>query len=192
MSKIRTFLAIELPKEIKDNLREVQNNLKSKGPQVKWVRSESIHLTLNFFGNIEENSIDDIFHAVNTVVPRFNPFHLEVRGVGVFPNISRPRVIWAGIEFERGTLDILHKELNTQLSRIGFEPDKREFTPHLTLGRVKTLKEKRQLIERIERVKDHNLGSFHVDNLFLFKSDLQPTGAVYTKLKTFDMAKSWT
>ena len=190
MSTIRSFLAIDLPQEIRDNLGEVQHRLKTPGSQVKWVRPESIHLTLKFFGNIEEKEIDALSRATESAASHFHPFHVEVTGVGVFPNISRPRVIWAGVEFKEGTLNALHKDLDTRFDLLGFEREKRRFTPHLTLGRVKSLWEKRRLTERIETLRAHRIGSFNVESLFLFRSDLHPTGAVYTKLKTLHLNKS--
>ena len=185
--KIRSFLAIELPRNIISKIEMIQNDLKSSEAQVKWVRPGSIHLTLKFFGNIEEKTIDDISRIVGEVASRFNAFHLDVEDVGAFPNESRPRVIWVGTRFVEGTLEILHKELETRLTKLGFEPEKRDFNPHLTLGRVKSLKGKRQLIEQMGKIKGCKLGSFLVESLFLFKSDLRPTGAVYTKLRTFDL-----
>jgi len=190
MAKIRSFLAIDLPKEIIGKLGEIQNDLKSVGAQVKWVRLESIHLTLKFFGNIEEKNIDEISRVLAEVASKINVFGLEVKGTGVFPNIARPRVIWAGIKYTKGTLDLLHKEAESCLSKIGFEPEGRQFRAHLTLGRFKSLKDKRHLIQKIEEFENRELGTFKVKSLYLFKSELRPTGAVYTKLKTFDLAGS--
>jgi len=187
MAKIRSFLAVELPKEIIGKLGGVQDDLKPSGPYVKWVRPESIHLTLKFFGNIEEKIIDNISLVVKGVTSNTNVFNLEVIDIGVFPNMSRPKVIWVGVKFSDGTLDILQKEVGAGLEKIGFEHEGREFNPHLTLGRVKSLKEKRRLVEQIERFEGCELGSFKVEYLSLLKSDLRPTGAVYTKLRTFPL-----
>lgn len=187
MVKIRSFLAIELPGEIVDKLGEVQDVLKLSGSQVKWVRHEGIHLTLKFFGNVEESAINEISQVVKGVASKINAFNLEVRGIGVFPNVSRPRVVWVGVESADRILDILHREVEVNLEKVGFEPEGRGFNPHLTLGRVKSLKNKRRLIEQTERFKGCGLGSFRVKDLFLFKSDLRPTGAVYTKLRSFDL-----
>ncbi|MBI4620016.1 MAG: RNA 2',3'-cyclic phosphodiesterase [Desulfobacterales bacterium] len=192
MAKIRSFLAIELPKELRGKLSEIQDNLKTYGSQVKWVKPESIHLTLKFFGNIEEKNVDDISKAVKKVTAEIDAFDLGIKGIGVFPNMLSPRVIWVGVESSGRTLDILHKETESSLKKIGFEPEERGFRAHLTLGRVKSLKDKRQLTEQIEKLKGCELGSFRVENLFLFKSDLRPTGAVYTKLETFNLGGSQT
>ena len=104
--------------------------------------------------------------------------------------MSRPRVIWVGVESSGRTLDILCKETESSLKKIGFEPEEREFRAHLTLGRDKSLKDRRQLTEQIEKLKGCEVGSFRVENLFLFKSDLRSTGAVYTKLETFNLGGS--
>ena len=185
--RIRCFLAIELPTGIINRLETIQNDLKSSEAHVKWVKPGSIHLTLKFFGNIEEKTIDDISNIVGEIASQFNAFHLDVEDAGAFPNASRPRVIWVGTSFVKGTLERLHKELETRLVELGFEPEKRYFNPHLTLGRVKSLKGKKLLTENMEKIKGYKLGSFLVERLFLFKSDLRPTGAVYTKLRTFDL-----
>ncbi|MEW6615623.1 MAG: RNA 2',3'-cyclic phosphodiesterase [Thermodesulfobacteriota bacterium] len=187
MAKIRSFLAIELPKEIISRLSEIQNILKSSEPHVKWVRPESIHLTLKFFGNIEEKTVDDISQVLKKVTAKISAFVINVKDIGVFPNMSRPRVIWVGVESSGRTLDVLHKETEDSLKKIGFEPEGREFSAHLTLGRIKSLKNKTKLAEQIEKLKGCEAGSFRVENLFLFKSDLRPTGAVYTKLETFNL-----
>jgi 2'-5' RNA ligase len=188
--EIRSFLAIELPKEIIGRLSEIQDNLKPSGSQVKWVKPESIHLTLKFFGNIEDKTVDDISQVVKKVTAEIDAFDLGIKGIGVFPNMLRPRVIWVGVESSGRTLDILYKETKVSLKKIGFEPEQREFRAHLTLGRVKSLKDKRQLTEQIEKLKGCEVGSFRVENLLLFKSDLRPTGAVYTKLETFNLGGS--
>jgi len=157
---------------------------------VKWVRPESIHLTLKFFGNIEEESIEEISRVITGVASKFTPFHLEVRDIGVFPNLMRPRVIWVGVDEAEDTLKILYNETEKNLEKIGYDPEQRPFNPHLTLGRVKSLKEKRILIEKIEQFKGCELGSFQIEALYLFKSELRPAGAVYSKLNAFKLAGS--
>ncbi len=190
MLKIRSFLAIDLPAEIVEGIREIQDHLKQSGPYVKWVRPENIHLTLKFFGDIDEKAIDEISTVLDGVVSKTNAFDLEVRDVGVFPNTSRPRVVWVGTESRDRTINILQKEIDATLKTMGFEPEDRAFRPHLTMGRVKSLKDKRLLIAQMEKFKGFDMGSFRVEHLFLIKSDLRPTGAVYTKLRSFDLAKS--
>ncbi|MFH2011275.1 MAG: RNA 2',3'-cyclic phosphodiesterase [Pseudomonadota bacterium] len=187
MARIRSFLAIELPKEIISGLSEIQNGLKSSLSQVKWVRPESIHLTLKFFGNIEEKIVGEISQVLEKVTAKTSSFVIDVKDIGVFPDISRPRVIWVGAESIGNVLNILQKETEDSLKKIGFKPEERKFSAHLTIGRVKSLKEKRQLIEQIVKLKGYEVGSFRVENLFLFKSDLRPTGAIYTKLETFSL-----
>ena len=187
--KIRSFLAIELPHEIILQLGEIQNALKSSSSHVKWVKPGNIHLTLKFFGSIEEKTIYDISRIVNEVASMFNDFQLHVRDIGAFPNMVHPRVLWIGVHSNEGTLTLLHKEIETSLQKIGFQPEGKRFHPHLTLGRVKTLKEKRQLLAQVEKLKDCNLGSFRVESLFLFQSELRPAGAVYTKLKDFGLGR---
>ena len=187
---IRSFLAIELPFTIIEKLKELQDDLKSSLSSVKWVRPESIHLTLKFFGNIEEESIEEISRVISGVTSKFSPFHLDIRNIGSFPSLTRPRVIWIGIDEREDTLKILYNTIEKSLETIGFDTEQREFNPHLTLGRVKSLKEKRTLIEKVEQCKGCDLGVFQVEALYLFKSDLRPSGAVYSKLNTFKLAGS--
>ncbi|MDY6855435.1 MAG: RNA 2',3'-cyclic phosphodiesterase [Thermodesulfobacteriota bacterium] len=187
---IRSFLAIELPFTIIKKIKKVQDDLKSSLFSVKWVRPESIHLTLKFFGNIEEESIEEISRVITGVTSKFSPFHLEIRDIGAFPSLIRPRVIWVGVDERGDTLKILYNMIEKNLETIGFDPEQRQFNPHLTLGRVKSLEGKRTLIDKVEQCKGCDLGVFQVEALYLFKSELRPAGAVYSKLSTFKLTGS--
>jgi len=180
---IRSFLAIELPKAILEKIGEVQGDLKSSHADVRWVIPEKIHLTLKFFGNIEEARIEPIITAIEGSIHDTHVFSLGVKGIGAFPNWKNPRVIWMGLIDGKGILISLQKQLETDLERIGFEPEGREFQPHLTLGRVNSSRGKEELIWRMERYREENFGDLVVERVILFKSDLKPTGPIYTTLK---------
>ncbi len=180
---IRSILAIELPAAILKKLEEVQKDLRSSDADVRWVHLDKIHLTLKFFGNIEESQIDPIVKLVEASVRSARPFSLRVQGAGAFPNLRNPRVIWVGLVGGEEVLIPLQKELETSFQKIGFEPEDRPFQPHLTLGRMKSNRGKENLIPRIEKHRDEELGNFQVERLVLFKSDLRPTGPIYTALK---------
>lgn len=180
---IRSFLAIELPKTILKKIEEVQRDLKSTHGDVRWVNSEKIHLTLKFFGNIEELRIDPIFKTIEEVIRNTPPFSLKVRGVGAFPHLKNPRVIWMGLVDGRETLISFQKQIDTLLKDIGFQPEDRPFHPHLTLGRMKSSRGKEELVGRMEKFKEEEFGTFQVERVVLFKSDLKPTGPIYTPLK---------
>jgi 2'-5' RNA ligase len=180
---IRSFLAIELPKPILKEIEEVQGDLKLTHADVRWVNPEKIHLTLKFFGNIEESRIDLIFKSIEEVLLKTLPFSLEVRGVGAFPNLRNPRVIWMGLIDGKEVLTSLQKQIEIQLEKIGFQPEDRPFHPHLTLGRMKSSRGKEELVGKMEKHKEREFGVFQVERLVLFKSDLKPTGPIYTALK---------
>ena len=180
---IRSFLAIEFPKPILKKIEEVQADLKSTHADVRWVSPEKIHLTLKFFGNIEESRIDLILKSIDEPIRNTLPFSLKVRGVGAFPNLKNPRVIWMGLVDGREVLVSLQKQIETQLEKVGFQPEDRPFHPHLTLGRMRSSQGKEELVKRMERYKEEEFGDFQVERLVLFKSDLRPTGPIYTLLR---------
>jgi RNA 2',3'-cyclic 3'-phosphodiesterase len=180
---IRSFLAIELPDPILKKIEEVQRDLKSSRADVRWVSPEKIHLTLKFFGNIEEARIESIVKAIENPVHKTPPFPLLVRGMGAFPHLKKPRVIWMGLVDLRGALVPLQKESELKLNEIGFEPEGRAFQPHLTLGRVNSNQGRDELVGTVERHLETEFGAFVVERIVLFKSELRPSGAIYTSLR---------
>jgi len=180
---IRSFLAIELPKPILKKIEEVQGDLRSTHADVRWVNPEKIHLTLKFFGNIEESRIDPIFKSIEEPIRNTLPFSLKVQGVGAFPNLKNPRVIWIGLVNGREVLISFQKQIEAQLEKIGIQPEDRPFHPHLTLGRMKSSRGKEELAGRMEKHKEEEFGDFQVERVVLFKSDLRPTGPIYTPLR---------
>ena len=186
---IRSFLAIELPEPILGKIEGVQGDLKSAHADVRWVNPEKIHLTLKFFGNIEESRIDPIFKSIEEAIRNTPPFSLKVRGVGAFPHLNNPRVIWMGLVDRREILTSFQKQIEIQLEKIGFQSEDRPLHPHLTLGRVKSSKGKRELVEKMEKHKEEEFGDFQVERVVLFKSDLRPTGPIYTPLREMKLGR---
>ncbi len=184
---IRSFLAIELPEPILKKIGEVQGDLRSTHAEVGWTNFKKIHLTLKFFGNIEESRIDPIFKSIEEPVRKTLPFSLKVRGVGAFPHMKNPRVIWIGLVDEKEVLSSFQKQIETQLEKIGIQPEDRPFHPHLTLGRMKSSRGKEELVKRMERHREEEFGGFQVERVVLFKSDLKPTGPIYTPLKEMEL-----
>jgi 2'-5' RNA ligase len=180
---IRSFLAIEIPRAIQKKIEEVQEDLKSSHEDVRWVSPEKIHLTLKFFGNIEESRIEPIIQLIEGPIQTTPSFFLKVRGVGAFPHLKNPRVIWMGLVDGKEVLAYVQKQLERELEKIGFEPEERVFHPHLTLGRMKSSKGKEALVGRMERHQEEEFGDFQVERVVLFKSDLRPTGPIYTPLR---------
>jgi 2'-5' RNA ligase len=180
---IRSFLAIEIPGAIQKKIEEVQEDLKSSRADVRWVSPEKIHLTLKFFGNIEESRIDPIVRSIGGPIQTTSSFFLKVRGIGAFPHLKNPRVIWMGLVDEKEILTHFQKQLEEELEKIGFESEERTFHPHLTLGRTRTSKGREELISRIEKHKEEEFGDLQIERMVLFKSDLRPTGPIYTSLR---------
>lgn len=180
---VRSFLAVELPEAILNRIGEVQKELKSSSADVRWVIPGNIHLTLKFFGNIEAPEIGSIVKSIEEPVRTTAPISITVRGVGAFPGLKNPRVIWVGLHDEREAFVSFQKRLESELGRIGFPPEDRPFHPHLTLGRMRSNRGKDELVGRMERYREEEFGNFQVDKVVLFKSDLKPTGPIYTRLR---------
>ncbi|MCX8118052.1 MAG: RNA 2',3'-cyclic phosphodiesterase [Desulfobacterota bacterium] len=180
---IRSFLAIELPEALRERIEEVQKELRSTPADVRWVRPEQIHLTLKFFGNIEASRIESILQAIEEPLKTTPPASIEVQGMGAFPNLNHPRVVWVGIKEEGKILISLQKRLEERLRKVGFKPEDRDFHPHLTLGRVRSNRGREELIRGMERHRDEIFGAFRMEKAVLFKSDLTPQGPIYTALK---------
>jgi 2'-5' RNA ligase len=187
---IRSFLAIEIPREIQKKIEEVQEDLKSSHADVRWVSPEKIHLTLKFFGNIEELKIEPIVRSIEGPIQTTPPFFLKVRGVGAFPHLKNPRIIWMGLVDEKEILNHFQKQLEEEFEKIGFGSEERAFHPHLTLGRMRSSRGREELIGRMEKHKEEEFGDFQIERVFLFKSDLKPTGPIYTPLRELRLGGS--
>jgi 2'-5' RNA ligase len=195
MAGIRSFVAIELPDDVRAALADLQRDLKAQAPPkaVRWTHPESIHLTLQFLGDVAPNQVEAIADALREVCANQSPFTFQLREVGVFPNPNRPRVVWAGITEPSGALAALQKQVSQALAPRGFEPEKREFTPHLTLGRAARDARRQELAELgylITRFDVGVIGQVFVDHITLMKSDLKPSGAVYTPLAVVAFGKA--
>ncbi len=178
---MRTFIAIEIPAEIKSALSALQTELRRAGADVNWTRPESIHLTLKFLGEVDERSIGKIENAIISAAAEFQAFTLRLDVTGVFPNSRQPRVLWAGLSGEVETAGELHRRLDEELAPVGFKREEKEFRPHLTVGRLKSNRKSRELIALAD---SHPLPalSFEVSEIVLMRSELHPAGARYTPL----------
>ncbi len=185
MERIRSFIAIEIPEVLRQRLKDFLRELKNTGADVKWMRPEGIHLTLKFLGAVEQEALEKLSHALRPAVEKFTPFELKVQGAGCFPSFRNPRVVWTGLIEKEDTVSGLQREIETITAELGFPSEERPFKPHLTLGRVRSPKGKIPLTQMIEGNLHLDLGSFRVERVILFRSDLRPEGAVYTKLQEF-------
>lgn len=187
---IRSFIAIELPDEIRHALAEVQKRLRRDVAGVRWVEAGSIHLTLKFLGDIHTEQIQPIAAAAMGVVQNEPPLTLGVCDLGAFPNPRRPRVIWVGIGGDVARLGRLQTRLEEALEPLEFPREERAFRPHLTVGRVKDPRRPPDLTRALADVTVPRCNSFDVREILLYKSDLRPTGAIYTKLQHLPFAGS--
>ena len=185
---IRAFIAIELPPAIIALLDKVQQALKSLRVGARWVRPENIHLTLKFFGDINPADVEVISGAMTAAAEGVAPFTLAVGGIGVFPGLKRPRVIWVGLGGKIQPLLDLQHNLEDRLADVGFPKEKRSFKGHLTLGRFKETANpdtiRRAMVECSDMVNDQ----FEAGRIVLIKSDLSPSGAVYSHLKRVELS----
>lgn len=179
---IRSFFAIDLPAPLREEVRRLQAGLRQTGADVRWTRPEGVHLTLKFLGNVAEETLEPLAAAAAEPAARSPVLTLGLAGTGVFPNRSRARVVWVGLKGDVAALGQLQKEIEAVASRFGFAPEKRPFRPHLTLGRVRSNRKRAELLAALERTEPQTL-EFTAREVVLFKSDLKPTGAVYTALR---------
>ncbi len=184
--QIRSFIAIELPQNVKNGLAKLLSELgKTRHPFVKWVNPESIHLTLKFLGNIPFKQVAEINSLMEEAVQGTLPFHLEVSELGAFPNPKRPRVLWVSIKGEIDTLLSLQQNIDSALAPLGFAEEKRPFTPHLTLARLReraSPADREIFAELVMSTKFESSYPIDVETISLMRSQLTPEGAIYTRL----------
>jgi 2'-5' RNA ligase len=177
----RCFIAVESNSvEIIQKAREVQGVLSATGGNMKHVEPDNLHLTLKFLGEIEKPQVDKVSEMVSEIT--FNSFKMLVENVGVFPNLRRPSTIWAGVTQGVTELTQIFNEVDHKLSKIGFERDRRRFHPHITISRVRSGKNRENLVEELMRLADYTFGEDRVDKIALKKSILTPKGPIYSTL----------
>jgi 2'-5' RNA ligase len=183
----RSFFAVELSGEIAAGVRKIQGALRNRAVGVRWVRPEGIHLTLKFLGEVEPDRIEAIEHKAGEVIQGICPFIVEIKGGGGFPSAKNPRVIWIGVEDHSGMLKQLQTQVEAGMAELGFTQERRGYTPHLTVGRLRSGKGSKTVTQAIDAIKTSDLGSLEVREIILFRSHLKPTGAEYTKLSSFPL-----
>ncbi|HKQ73008.1 MAG TPA: RNA 2',3'-cyclic phosphodiesterase [Blastocatellia bacterium] len=178
---MRTFIAIEIPSEIKSALTALQNELRRAGADVNWTKPENFHLTLIFLGEVDERRIGEVETVCVDSAREFRPFALSLGATGVFPNSRQPRVLWAGLSGEIEKTAELKRRLEEKLEQIGFEREGKEFQPHLTIGRMKSNRKTRELLALAD-LRPLPALSFTVSDIVLMRSELHPTGARYSTI----------
>jgi 2'-5' RNA ligase len=181
---IRSFLAFDLESEtVRKKLAAVQNLLVQTDADLKLVEPQNIHVTIRFLGDIAPNMVEKVFEEMQKV--QFAPFEAQIEGLGVFPDLRYPRVVWVGITEGADQLKNVFNQLEPRLRGLGFTPDPKGFSPHLTIARVKSGKNKAQLADFVTKNAHQCFGTIKAECLRLKKSDLTPRGPIYSMLKEF-------
>ena len=193
MEQVRSFVAIELPEGLKEELVELIERLKSGGhSEVRWVDPRGTHLTLKFLGDMAMDRLDDITLMVSEAARGISPFRLEVGELGVFPNPRRVRVAWVGVSGETDKLQQLQQRVESSLATLGFAAESRRFTPHLTLARVRdqiSSEERQRFGQVIEGTDFKARHKIEVDTVYLMRSQLTRQGAIYSRLSSVGLGK---
>jgi 2'-5' RNA ligase len=182
---VRSFLAIELAEDLVPNILDVQKEFKKTNANVKYVPSENMHFTLKFFGNVDLDMIEDIINAIRKVIVNYTSFELNIKDCGCFPNKKVIKVLWLGLE-EGSPIKELQKDLDKEFKKLGFKKE-RNFISHLTIGRVKSPKNKQEIRKTIEKLENIEIGQMTVSKICLKKSTLTPQGPIYEDIKVFEL-----
>jgi 2'-5' RNA ligase len=180
MTIFRGFIAIEIP--VAPSIIEFENAIAKTSADVKLVEPENIHLTLKFLGDTTEDKIDAISHVIEESVENIKPFMLTLKGTGVFPNEKYVKVIWVGI-VDGDNLSRIAQSIDERLIPLGFNKEQRGYSAHLTIGRVRTAKNKDQLLTVIQKYEEKEFLQQEIHAVTLKKSDLTPKGPIYTTLR---------
>ena len=192
-AEIRSFIAIELPEEVREGLARLRSELERDEHRfVKWVATGGIHLTLKFLGNIPFKQVTEITKAIEEAAQGISPFHLEISGIGAFPNLKQVRVFWVGISGEVDKLSMLQQNMDSALAALGFAKEERSFVPHLTLARIRqgaSPSERSSFGDLVGSTIFEDKYHIKVDAISLMKSQLTPAGAIYTRLSVVGLGR---
>ena len=184
MESIRAFIAIDIEdNKLIQKILDIQKELSLAGAKLKLVESQNIHFTLKFLGSIRPAVVEEIYEAMKRV--EFSPFELELYGVGCFPSLRRINNVWIGARKGGDEVSRIYHNLEAELKKIGFKPERREYTPHATIARVKSAHNKDKLAKIISNYSSAEIGSMTVNSIRLKKSTLTPKGPIYSILKEY-------
>jgi len=178
---IRSFISIELPEGIRRSIADLIAELRKTGAGVAWVPAEKVHLTLKFLGNTDASMIPAMKEQFSKKLSHYNVFCIKIVGVGCFPSERRPRVLWVGVE-NSDDLRRIRKDLDTEVAGFGFASENRPFSPHLTIGRVRSQKGIAEMLKRISEFRTADFGVVEVKGIHIMKSELKPAGAEHTSI----------
>ncbi|CAB49026.1 RNA 2',3'-cyclic phosphodiesterase [Pyrococcus abyssi] len=183
---MRAFIAIDVSEEVRDSLIKAQEFIGTRDAKIKFVERENLHITLKFLGEIDEATAQEIKEILAEIAKRHKKHEVRVKGIGVFPNPNYIRVIWAGVENDEEIRKIA-EEIDKALSKLGFKREEK-FIPHVTIGRVKFVKDKLGLAEKLRELSNEDFGTFRVEAIELKKSTLTPKGPIYETLARFELS----
>lgn len=180
--KMRSFIAIDIEDSLKSKIQDIQNTIGTKYLKIKFVEPGNLHFTPKFLGEIEENVLDNIYEILQKNLKNYKPFEINLKGLGAFPSFSYIRVLWIGIQDESNSLINIADGLNRDLKKLGFK-EERKHIPHLTIGRVKFIKDKEKISQILKELQNVKVGKMMVDRVLIKKSVLTPKGPIYSDLK---------
>ncbi|MFA4647849.1 RNA 2',3'-cyclic phosphodiesterase [Pyrococcus kukulkanii] len=184
---MRAFIAIDVSEEVRDAIVRAQDFIGTKEAKIKFVERENLHITLKFLGEITQEQAEEIKKILAEIAKRHKKHEVRVKGIGVFPNPNYVRVIWAGVENDEG-IKAIAQDIERELSKLGFKKDK-EFVAHVTIGRVKFVKDKLGLAMKLKELANEDFGTFRVEAIELKKSTLTPKGPIYETLARFELSE---
>jgi 2'-5' RNA ligase len=189
MARLRTFIGVDVGKAVRDRSVALQESLSREGLDLKWVAPANIHLTLLFLGEVNDRDIPDLCKAVSTTCSTLPGFTMSIEGIGCFPNPNRPRIVWAGVTEGSEELILLHDALEPPLLALGcYRREERQYTPHLTLGRVEGNRDHRHLARALERHADWHGGDARIGEVRVYSSELTRDGPIYAVLSRAALA----
>ncbi len=182
--QMRSFIAFDLDNDsVLNRLAAAQKMLIQTNADLKLVEPKNIHVTVRFLGLISPDMVEKVHAAMKNI--KFTPFNIQISGLGVFPTINYPRVVWAGITDGAQQLKSIFEQLEPQIHDLGFAPDPNGFSPHLTIARVRSGANKQRLVDLVQRQENYDFGNIRADCLRLKKSQLSPKGPMYSTLKEY-------
>ena len=187
---VRTFVAATVPDDVKDALFRAVRTLKNAAPRIRWTRPDSWHVTMKFLGDVPEPDLQPLFDAVAAVAGEAEPFVADVTGLGAFPHWRQPRTVWAGMGEGGDELTALGRSVQAVCGELGYPPDSKPFTPHITLGRIQLPGDAGGVSEAAATLADEPFGVMEVEEVVVYMSDLRRTGAVYAPMFRAKLGRS--
>lgn len=183
---MRCFIGIPLNSNIKNKIQKVQGALTRTGANIKMVEEENLHMTVKFLGDVNDPQINDIDNVKN-ILNKYHPFEIEIGSMGAFPSLDYIRVIWVGVTKGHKRIKKLIENVNTQLEKMGFQKEKNKITPHITIGRMKSGKNKNDVKNIIKKHNKTTFGNLNIDELLLYQSKLSRSGPMYKIIKKYEI-----